>query len=55
MQQNLFILTAKYDSPEDIRREGVFFPPFFHLVTYKQELDSYENVLYKLEMLKATY
>lgn len=35
--------------------ERVFFPPFFHLVTYKQELDIYENVLYKLEMLKATY
>lgn len=35
--------------------ERGFFPPFFHLVTYKQELDIYENVLYKLEMLKATY
>lgn len=34
-----------------------FFPPFFpfYLVAREQELDSYGNTPYKLDVLKATY
>lgn len=58
MQQNLILTWQKNMTLPKIWRTlwQRFFPPFFpfYLVAHNQELDSYENILSKLEVLKAT-